>query len=45
MGGAGELVFTCPSHFCQVCHLSGDAMKMLRCWRCPQAYHSRWALL
>ncbi len=39
------MVFTCPSHFCQVCHVSGDAMKMMRCWRCPQAYHSRCASL
>ena len=36
-----ELVFTCPAHYCQICHVSGDAMKMMRCWRCPVAYHSR----
>ncbi|CAL8466728.1 g6264 [Coccomyxa elongata] len=40
-GGQGERVFTCPAHFCHVCRVSGDAQRMLRCWRCPTAYHSR----
>jgi hypothetical protein len=40
-GGNGERVFTCPAHFCHACRVSGDAQRMLRCWRCPTAYHSR----
>jgi hypothetical protein len=30
----------CPSHYCQSCHLSGDSLKLLRCWTCPRAYHT-----
>lgn len=35
----GRPDFTCPAHFCQSCHLSGDSIKLLRCWCCPRAYH------
>ena len=30
----------CPAHFCQSCHMSGDAIKLVRCWLCPRAYHT-----
>lgn len=42
----GKPVFVCPGHFCHECHLSGDALRMLRCSSCKMlAYHSshaRW---
>lgn len=37
----GERVFTCPAHFCHACSVSGDAQRMVRCCRCPTAYHIR----
>ena len=31
----------CPAHFCASCGISGDAVKSLKCWNCPTAYHTR----
>ena len=32
--------FRCPQHYCDVCHKSGDGVDMVKCIRCPTAYHS-----
>ena len=44
--GQTRPVFVCPGHFCHECHLSGDALRMLRCSNCGMhAYHAshvRW---
>ncbi len=38
--GLQKAVFVCPGHFCHECHLSGDALRTLRCSNCNlHAYH------
>ncbi len=32
--------FRCPQHYCSVCGKSGDGVDMVKCIRCPTAYHS-----
>ena len=32
--------FRCPQHYCTVCQKSGDGVDMVKCIRCPTAYHS-----
>ncbi|KAL0046805.1 hypothetical protein WJX82_010406 [Trebouxia sp. C0006] len=32
--------FRCPQHYCAVCQKSGDGVDMVKCIRCPTAYHS-----
>ncbi len=32
--------FRCPQHYCAVCRKSGDGVDMVKCIRCPTAYHS-----
>jgi hypothetical protein len=32
--------FRCPQHYCAVCAKSGDGVDMVKCIRCPTAYHS-----
>uniref|UniRef100_A0A7S0WXZ3 PHD-type domain-containing protein n=1 Tax=Pyramimonas obovata TaxID=1411642 RepID=A0A7S0WXZ3_9CHLO len=32
--------FTCPTHYCTGCHMSGDALRMINCWHCIDAYHT-----
>ncbi|KAK9841359.1 hypothetical protein WJX74_004479 [Apatococcus lobatus] len=32
--------FRCPQHYCASCHKSGDGIDMVKCLRCPTAYHS-----
>ncbi|QDZ17866.1 hypothetical protein HOP50_01g03720 [Chloropicon primus] len=45
-GAEQKAVFVCPGHFCHECHLSGDALRILRCSNCNMhAYHAshvRW---
>ena len=43
LGGSGDMIFTCPAHFCHTCNVSGDSRHMLRCWCCPTSYHTRCA--
>ena len=38
--GLQNIVFVCPGHFCHECHLSGDALKIVKCSNCNiHAYH------
>ncbi|DBA80727.1 hypothetical protein WJX77_005653 [Trebouxia sp. C0004] len=32
--------FRCPQHYCAACRKSGDGVDMVKCIRCPTAYHS-----
>eukprot|EP00959_Pyramimonas_sp_CCMP1952_P048625 1015380-Pyramimonas_sp.AAC.1 len=32
--------FTCPTHLCTGCHMSGDSLRMINCWHCIDAYHT-----
>lgn len=32
--------FRCPQHYCASCRKSGDGIDMVKCLRCPTAYHS-----
>lgn len=32
--------FRCPQHYCATCGKSGDGVDMVKCIRCPTAYHS-----
>jgi hypothetical protein len=32
--------FTCPQHFCAACGKSGDGVDMVKCVRCPEAFHT-----
>ncbi|KAK9824314.1 hypothetical protein WJX72_009375 [[Myrmecia] bisecta] len=32
--------FRCPQHYCHVCNKSGDGIDMVKCIRCPTAYHT-----
>ncbi|KAK9837057.1 hypothetical protein WJX84_002033 [Apatococcus fuscideae] len=32
--------FRCPQHYCANCRKSGDGIDMVKCLRCPTAYHS-----
>jgi hypothetical protein len=38
--GHASQPFTCPSHFCAACHMSGDALRMINCWHCIDAWHT-----
>ncbi|KAK3279903.1 hypothetical protein CYMTET_12232 [Cymbomonas tetramitiformis] len=37
--GDASRPFCCPTHFCAACNISGDALKMLKCWHCVSAWH------
>ena len=38
---ATKTKFRCSIHYCQKCTISGDAMALLQCVRCPSAFHTK----
>lgn len=37
--GRSVTSFSCPAHYCDRCHLSGDSLRIFRCWTCLVAVH------